>query len=525
MDVYKLREIRDSNSVPLYWDLLPSKKLILKMGLLTLVFLYLYIPTFSALVSTWWTRDDYSHGFLIPLITLYLVWYRWEKLKNLQIQPAYSWGVTVMLIAGAMLLLGKAGGVITLQELSLVVMIVGLVLCLLGKNYLKALGFPIAYLLFMIPITDEVIAPYHWAFQLLTAKMGVAFLQTLGFTALLEHQYIILPAITLEVAKVCSGINYLISIIVIGIPLAYVTQKKVWCRVILVVSAVVIGVIANWIRVAAIGIWAYYGGEVLHGPFHLFQGLFVAQLGFIALFGGAWLLSKVPQAQLQGSHPDSVKSQPEEGGLGDQYGLLHPAWLAAFVILLGLAVYLSSFKPGLVPLKTGFALFPIVIDKWSGYVADADSFVFKVQGADHELLRIYQGPSGGEVQLYVAYFEAQHHTKELVNNMTAPLHHNATVVEIPFGRANTIRVNQTRLLDERGKWLAFFWYDFNGRIVADRYQAKFLTTMDALLHRRSNGAFVVVLRPLIGETNQEMSWLEEQAFIRNLIPVLHRYLP
>jgi exosortase len=97
-----------------------------------------------------------------------------------------------------MLVLGRAGNMITLQELSLVAMIAGLVLCLLGKDYLKAMGFPIAYLLFMVPIADELIAPLHWSFQLLTAKMGVAFLQAMGFSVFLENQYIMLPSITLE---------------------------------------------------------------------------------------------------------------------------------------------------------------------------------------------------------------------------------------------------------------------------------------------------------------------------------------
>lgn len=293
----EFRPVTDSGFSSMDLHYVSCKKTGLQWGFLTAALIYLYAPAFSALVNTWLVRPDFSHGFLILPISLYLVWLQREKLRHLRLQRSYLAGISVIIIAGAMLVLGDAASLITLQELSLPVMIVGLVLFLFGRVHLKTVGLPIAYLLFMIPFLDKLINPLHWPLQLLSAKMGVAFLMNLGFPALVQEQYIILPNITLEVAQACSGVKYLISIIAIGIPLAYITQKNLWSGIALVLSAVIIGVIANWIRVAAIGIWAYYGGSVLHGPFHVFQALFVAQLGFIALFVGAWILSKLNISQ------------------------------------------------------------------------------------------------------------------------------------------------------------------------------------------------------------------------------------
>ncbi len=523
----KSRLVIGEGAYPWDLDLLDSRKWTLRISLLIPVFLYLYlyVPVLVKLAETWWVRDDYSHGFLVPLISFYFIWYRRERLKQLRLQPAFLLGISVVITSGMMLLLGEAGGVITLQELSLVVMIAGLVLCHLGKDYLRVLGFPIAYLLFMIPITDEIINPLHWSFQLMTAKMGVAFLETLGFTALLENQYIILPNITLEVAKACSGINYLISIITIGIPLAYVTQKNVWCRVILVVSAVIIGVMANWIRVAAIGIWAYYGGQVLHGPFHVFQALFVAQLGFIALFAGAWILSKVPAPASKSLHLSHAKVLSGKQGLENQNWLLNWSWLATFVTLVGLIVYLSFYDRGPIPLKVELALFPLSVEDWRGQKLDTQKATFRAQGADHELVRIYRSPSGDEIQLYVAYFESQHHSKELVNYLTARLHHNATEVNVPIEGQKVITVNQTQIKNERSEQRVFFWYDLNSRTVANLYEAKLATTLDALIHGRTNGAFVLVTAVLKDQNNDENLRKKETAFIRELVPLLRRYLP
>jgi exosortase len=353
-------------SYPFHLDLFGSRRWTLRIGFLIALFLFLYAPVSMSLMKAWWARDDYSHGFLVPFISLYLIWYRWERVDQLQVQPALLSGLSVIMAAGIMLLFGDAGGVITLQALSFVVMVAGLVLCLLGRDYLKALSFPIAYLLFMIPIADYLLAPLHWNFQLMAAKMGVGILQTLGFAVYLENQFIVLPHITLEVAKACSGINYLISIIAIGIPLAYVTQKNVWCRFVLVVSAVMIGVIANWVRVAGIGIWAYYGGEVLHGPFHIFQGLFVAQLGFISLFAGAWLLAKikVPCSLPEGAHFSQGKAVSGKRDPKYQNLFSSRSWFAAVLTLAGLLGYLSFQDRHPVSLKEELTLFPLTIESW-----------------------------------------------------------------------------------------------------------------------------------------------------------------
>jgi len=493
------------------------------LGLLALVFSYAYLPAFGALVTTWTQRDDYSFGFLIPAISLYLVWLRREHLRQLPIRPAYLTGLVAVLAAGAMLLVGAAGNVITLQELSLVVMVAALVLFLMGKTHLRALAFPIAYLLFMIPIVDEIIDPLHWSFQLLTAEMGVGILQTLGFTVLLEGHYIVLPTITLEVAKACSGINYLLSILAIGIPLAYVTQKNAWCRVVLVVSAVAIGIVANWIRVAGIGMWAYYGGDVVHGPFHLFQALFVSQIGFIALFAGAWGLSKVPAAPSRGRTVDQVGvdlASPVK-----PYRLDDRSWLAALLILLALTAYLAFHTQAPVSLKAEFGRFPLSIGNWKGQESDPRNAVFRVQGADRELVRLYRSPSGRELQLYVAYFESQRHPKKLVNYVTARLHQAAVAVDVPLAQNESITVNQTRLQQGRNEPAILFWYDTNGRVQVNRYRAILATTFDALIRGRTNGALILVAGVPIDREDGGNTIKEEQAFVREVVPILRGYLP
>jgi exosortase len=193
-----------------------------------------------------------------------------------------------------MLMMGNIGGVVIFQELSLIIIIPGLILMLLGTRYLMALALPLAYLILMVPILDEVIDKIHWPFQVFSATMGSAPLKILNIPFFHKAQYIELPNITLEVAEECSGVRYLISIIAIGIPLAYFTQRGWLRKVALVIIAVITGILTNVVRVTLVIIWAYYGAKDIHGPFHMFQGLFVSMVGFLFLFVWAWILPKIP---------------------------------------------------------------------------------------------------------------------------------------------------------------------------------------------------------------------------------------
>jgi len=107
----------------------------------------------------------------------------------------------------------------------------------------------------------------------------------------------------LEVAEECSGVRYLISIIAIGIPLAYFTQRGWWRKVALVITAVIIGILSNGVRVAFVVLCAYYYGKNnIQGPLHMFQGLFVSIVGYIFLFISAWLLYKISLSKVKLSH-------------------------------------------------------------------------------------------------------------------------------------------------------------------------------------------------------------------------------
>src|SRR6058998_146244 len=122
---------------------LTSQRVAVCLGLVIGFLLLLYARVLRDLADIWWTRDDYLHGFLILPLTLFLVWTRRAALRRLASQPAVPLGLTVMLSAAILLLLGDAGGIVTLTGLSLIAMIASIVLLLFGVAVLRAVAFPI----------------------------------------------------------------------------------------------------------------------------------------------------------------------------------------------------------------------------------------------------------------------------------------------------------------------------------------------------------------------------------------------
>ncbi|HXN06678.1 MAG TPA: exosortase W, partial [Nitrospiria bacterium] len=441
------------------------------------IFLVCYAKVLNILVQTWMTRDDFSHGFLVVPISLYLVWIGREKFIGLKPRTNLAGGMAFLLIAFAMALSGNAGSFLLFEELSLIVMIAGLVLLLLGTSYFKLLALPIGYLIFMVPVLDDVIDSVQWPFQLLAANIGVSVLQLLGFPVFQEALIIRLPHTTLEVAEACSGIKFLTSTVAIGIPLAWLTLTTWPRRISLILFGIVVAVLANGLRVALVGGWAYYHPEAeIHGPMHIFQGVFVAWIGFIALFAGAWVLSRNQKKRVI---PEKTISEAAPGGSEKeekQERVRFLSWIVANILLLALGSFYYFHHISPIPLAKDFSGFPMVIGDWKGEDLNfKKDEPFRIERADHEMVRKYQDKSGRSVRLYVGYYASQDHSKKLVGSFTKAFHRGAVEIALPSGPEGAYPVNRVTFQKKGENGIGFFWYDLNGRVVANRIHAKFWT--------------------------------------------------
>ena len=270
-----------------------NRMALLKFAIIIASLAILYFRVVQGLVSDWIHLPDFSHGFLIPLVSFYFIYERRKQLSVLS--PSGSWTGVVLLVFGILLLLlGNLATEYFTMRFSLLLVMGGIILYLLGKDYFKPLLFPLAFLIFMIPIPSILMDRITFPMQLFASKVAASTLYLIGIPVLREGNVMLLANTSLEVAEACSGIRSLISLLALSVVFAYISQKATWKRVLLVLSTFPIAIIANAARVSGTGILAhYYGDKVAQGFFHGFSGWILFVVAFVCLFGVGALLSRV----------------------------------------------------------------------------------------------------------------------------------------------------------------------------------------------------------------------------------------
>jgi exosortase A len=266
---------------------------LLKIASILVCLSILYFRVIQGLVADWINLPDFSHGFLIPLVSFYFIYERRKELSVLS--PSGTWTGFVLLVFGIfLLLLGNLATEYFTMRFSMLVVVGGIILFLLGKEYVKTLLLPLLYFIFAIPIPSILMDRITFPMQLFASKVAASTLYLIGIPVLREGNVMLLANTSLEVAEACSGIRSLISLLALSIVFAYLSQKETWKRILLVLSTFPIAIIANAARVSGTGILAhYYGDSVAQGFFHGFSGWILFVVAFVCLFGVGALLSRV----------------------------------------------------------------------------------------------------------------------------------------------------------------------------------------------------------------------------------------
>ena len=242
---------------------------------------WLFAHVAAKLVHDWAHDDNYSHGFLIVPLALYFAWERRDRLHAAARTPSWA-GLGVIVFGLCVLVAGQLGAELFLTRVSLVIVLVGAVLFLEGWPRLRVLGFPIAFLLLMIPIPAIIFNQIAFPLQLLASRVGAWTMQACAVPVLREGNVILLANTSLEVAEACSGIRSLVSLLTLGMVYGYFADSRLWVRAVITCATVPIAIGANAFRVAGTGLLAhYYGPETAQGFFHEFSGWLV----FISAFG------------------------------------------------------------------------------------------------------------------------------------------------------------------------------------------------------------------------------------------------
>jgi len=245
--------------------------------------LFLYYPVLTKWFRAWIDDANYSHGPLILLFSLYLVWSQKDELSKVEIRG--SWFGLALVLAGLMLfLLGWVAGELFTQRLSFLIVLYGGLIFLLGWPLARKLLFPVWILVLTIPIPYVIYNSLTFPLKLFATKMATSLLQLVGISVYRDGNIIVLPNTTLQVVDACSGIRSLISLLAICSILAYFVNGF-WRKVIIVISAVPIAIGVNILRIFITGILSYkLGKSAAEGFFHTFSGILVFAVSLALIF-------------------------------------------------------------------------------------------------------------------------------------------------------------------------------------------------------------------------------------------------
>lgn len=483
-----------------------------------------------------WNLPEYSYGYLIPLISIFLVWQRKDRLAELPFDGSWM-GFMVVLIGLGLFMMGSLGSVYAIIQYAMLVVIVGLVLAFSGKKAFRLMVPAMVMLLFMIPLPGFLYHELSGQLQLISSRLGVALIRMFGISVYLEGNVIDLGALQLQVVEACNGLRYLFPLVTLAFIGAYFYQGAMWKRVIIFLSSVPITVGMNSLRIGVIGVLSeYYGKSAAEGFLHDFEG-WIIFMGCI----GILLLEMLLLARIGG----------DRRPLRDLFGLTFPPpnapdakfsdrrvsvpYLAAIGALATVAV-LSFAMPAPVddiPARASFTDFPLKLGEWSGKSERFErKFVDALNFDDYLLANYQKAPTTPPINLYVGYYATQRADK-VPHSPRACLpgggwkitDFDTTALPSDGKTDRSLQVNRAVISNGVHKQLVYYWFQQRGRRVTSEYMVKWHLLWDSVSRHRSDGALVRIMTIVtptedIAEADRRLT-----GFLQQLEPLMSAYVP
>ncbi len=268
--------------------------ILVRFAICTILTMVAYIPTIIWMVDRWVAPESYyGHGFLIPIVSLFIVWQRRDALKkiNLSCDTRGLW-----ILAGCLLIniICASLKVYFISGFSFVLALYGLILFFFGKEMARNLIFPVFFLAAMIPLPLVAIGNLTVKLKLFAAQCATFILNRIGFPSIRDGSIIRMPASFIAVEAPCSGLRSVISLLTLGVLFAYAMKVSYVKKSILFLSSIPIAIATNVLRIVMIAtVNDLYGEKVAMGLFHDFTGFLVFALAFVGLLGVGKMLERV----------------------------------------------------------------------------------------------------------------------------------------------------------------------------------------------------------------------------------------
>ena len=487
------------------------------------------------MIHVWNTRESMNYGYLIPLVTVFMIWQRRDLLE--QTTFTGSWAGVLLVSAGLICFyLGTLSTATTLIQYALVIAVIGMAMSLMGLNAARIVLVPLLFLIFMVPLPSYILNNLSLRLQLISSALGVDVIRVLSIPVFLGGNVIDLGGMKLQVATACSGLRYLFPLMSLAFISAYLFKASFWKRAIIFLSSIPLTVFMNSLRIGVIGILVnYWGITQAQGFLHAFEGWSIFMLCFGIIIGEMWILARVGSDRKTLHQTFGFAPSVPTLGNAEIHRRGVPMQAVVAVCVLGAAAIGSHFlvaRPEFHPKRDTFATFPMTLGNWRGQRSTiADIYLDQLKLTDY-IMANYTRDGKQFVNFYVAYYASQ----KAGNSAHSP--HSC----IPGGgwKIKTIgryrvkgvsvyglplTVDRLVIEKEGHKLLVYYWFQEQGRVVTNEYLAKWYLFWDALTRDRTDGALVRLTAPIPSNGNTAEADKSLTDFSKSMTGVLNRYVP
>lgn len=423
-----------------------------------------------SMAHVWLTSDTFAHGFIALPCAIWMVWRRrgdWAGIGQRAWWPALA----AVLGCGALWLAGQLGGVASLEQFAAVATIPATLMLLAGPAMARALMFPLAFLFFAVPV-GEFLTPILMDY---TADATVAALRWSGVPVFREGLHFSLPTGRWSVIEACSGLRYLIASLALGVLYAYLQFGTLRYRLMFVAVAIVVPIVANWIRAYLIVMLGHLSDmKIATGADHLVYGWIFFGIVMAAMF---WIGSRWREPQATGARPATHRPATTiaPGGEALRASAHRPAIIAALVAVAALLAWrplAGAMLDATHPIKVG----PELHAPLAG-LPDTPALDFEPAYADaQETVRLSRAIDGQPVDLHAFYYARQHESQEMIHARNTLVRLNdrrwsirsTSLESTPFGQVASYRLGQAG----GETLLVWHWYAVDGLQTPSAYRAK-----------------------------------------------------
>ena len=454
--------------------------------------LFWYWDTARAMVAIWARSDTYAHAFIVPPITLWLIWRKRHELARLKPEPTL-WMVLPILATTIFWLMGELTAVNALTQFALVATLILAIISTLGISVSRQIAFPLAFLLLSVPVGDFMMPKLmEW-----TAWFTVLALRASGIPVYQEGLQFVIPSGNWSVVEACSGIRYIIASVTVGTLFAYLNYVTLRRRLIFIAISFIVPVFANWLRAYMIVMIGHLSGNKLAvGVDHLVYGWVFFGIVIMAMFaiGARW--SETTPAEAKTTTVQAAVTR--EGS---------PYWL----VMLAIALLTAGGPVAYSAITNADKAAPATLGQLKAPQGWASAPAFT------RWEPAYENPSAtiqatfddgkGPVGVYIAYYRNQDYGRKLITS-TNELVKSSDHVWSAVSRGNV----QTRLMDSplqarttdilskeygsESRFVVWQYYWINGRLTSSDIEAKMLTALSRLRGQGDDSAVVMLYAPM-----------------------------